>query len=197
VSDSRSLVVADTSVVINLNATGCAARILAALPFRMVVTDVVQSELQEDRKSDRQDTALLADLVAASHIRIVSLGAVGQRVFGDLVIGPASETLDDGEAATIAYAEEAKIVPVIDERKARRICAQRFNHLQPLSTVDLLADADVAASLGRDALTDAVFQALQTARMRVLPQYINWVVAMIGADRASQCPSLPRSVRLR
>ena len=196
-SDQGGLVVADTSVVINLNATGCAARILAALPFRMVVTDFVQSELQEDRRSGRQDAALLAELVAASHIQIVSLGEAGQRVFGDLVIGPATETLDDGEAATIAYAEEHGIVPVIDERKARRICVQRFALLRPLSTVDLFAHADVAASLGRDTLANAVFQALQTARMRVLPPHIDWVVALIGVDRARQCPSLPRSARPR
>ena len=139
---------------------------------------------------------MLANLVATSHIQIVSLGEVGQQVFGDLVIGPATETLDDGEAATIAYAEERGIVPVIDERKARRICAQRFTRLRPLSTVDLFAAADVETSLGRRALADAVFQALRTARMRVLPQHIDWVVALIGADRVPQCPSLPRSVRL-
>lgn len=196
-SDQRGLVVADTSVVINLNATGCAVRILTALPFRMVVTDIVQSELQEDRRSGRQDAALLAELIQASQVQIVSLTETGQLVFGDLVIGPATETLDDGEAATIAYAEERGIVPVIDERKARRICAQRFNHLRLMSTVDLFTHTDVAASLGRDALADAVFQALQTARMRVLPPHIDWVVTLIGTDRASRCPSLPRSDRLR
>jgi hypothetical protein len=55
----------------------------------------------------------------------------------------------------------------------------------------------VEAALGRDALADAVFQALQTARMRVLTDYVAWVVALIGIDRALQCPSLPQRARSR
>ncbi len=197
VADVRGLIVADTSVVINLNATGCAAKILRCVPFDLVVTDTVEAELREDRRSGRNDANLLAELVAASIIRMVTPGQVGQRVFSDLVIGPAAETLDDGEASTIAYAAEHAVRPVIDERKALRICTQRFAELRPMSTVDLFKEATVEAALGRDVLGDAVFQALQTARMRVLPHLVDWVVELIGAGRAMQCPSLPTRARWR
>jgi predicted nucleic acid-binding protein len=197
VPDSRRLAVVDTSVAINLNATGCATAILGAIPYAVAVTNIVQGELLEDRRSGRGDAALLAALVSSGHVRIVSLGEAALRVFEDLVAGPSAETLDDGEAATIAYAVTHDAVPIIDERKARRICAERFAGLRPLSTVDILAEPAVSAALGRSALADSVFLALRDARMRVLPERVAWVVALIGDDRASQCPSLPRHVRSR
>jgi hypothetical protein len=128
---------------------------------------------------------------------VVTLGDEGRSLFTSLVIGPAADTLDDGEAATIAYAAECGIRPVMDERKARRICAQRFAQLQLLSSVDLFIATGVEAALGRFALSNAMFRALQTARMRVLPHHIDWVVALIGVERAALCPSLPRAARHR
>ncbi len=139
------LAIIDTSVAINLNATGCAARILAALPFRLLMTSIGAAELRHDRRAGRNDGALLAALVTEGLIRMVTLGTRGNEVFASLVIGPAAETLDDSEAATIAYAVERDISAVIDERKAVRICAQRFPGLRPLSTVDLLAMAETIA----------------------------------------------------
>jgi len=189
--------VVGTSVAINLNATGCAAQILACLPSGLVITDIVGAELRQDRRSGRNDAVLLAALMEANLIRTVSLGMQGDSVFASLVVGPAADTLDDGEASSIAYAVEHAVRPAIDERKALRICAQRFPALRPLSTVDLLMDPAVAGSLGREILADAVFQALQTARMRVLPGWIDRVVRLIGVDRAAQCSSLPAHVRRR
>ncbi len=191
------LIIADASVAINLNATGRAMQILRALPFKVAVADVVEAELQEDRRGGRRDAALLAELVSAQRVSIVSLNGAALDVFGELVAGPAAETLDDGEAATIAYAVTHGAVPVIDERKGRRICNQRFGWLRLLSTAELFMQPAVEAALGRDALSDAVFQALQNARMRVLPDYVAWVVALIGIDRALQWPSLPRGDRFR
>ena len=188
-------IVIDASVAINLNATGCAVRILQALPFQVVITDAAAGELREDRRSARNDAARFAELLEANLIRTVSLLELGQQAFADLVIGPAAETLDDGEAATIACAAEHGFRPAIDERKALRICAQKFPHLVPMTTVDLLMHPAVSAALGRDDLAQAVFRALLQARMRVPTDRIGWVVRLIGADRAARCPSLPLSAR--
>jgi predicted nucleic acid-binding protein len=196
VEDSAA-VVADTSVVINLNACGRASEVLSALPFLVVVTDVAAAEVWEDTRSGRGDVELLNDLLQASHIRVVSPGENGMRVFGELVIGPAADTLDDGEAATIACAVESEINPAIDERKARRICANRFPSLRPLCTVDLFAEASVVAAIGQGTLSDAVFRALREARMRVPFERVRWVVDLIGTERAALCPSLPKAARRR
>ena len=116
--------------------------------------------------------------------------------FEELVVGPADTTLDDGEAATIAYALTHTSTALIDERKAMRICAQRFPNLRVASTVDVLNHPEVQRELGTDALADAVFNALVRGRMRVLPHQLEWVVALIGADRAALCHSLSRRARM-
>jgi predicted nucleic acid-binding protein len=196
VSDNFLLVIADASVVINLNSTGCAAAILDALPFRVAAPDVVATELGEDRRSGRNDAALLNELTAAGRIAIRPLDEAATQLFGSLVVGTTTETLDDGEAASIAVAVTCDAIVAIDERKARRICAQRFPGLRLLSTAELFLHDDVARKLGRDRQRNAIFRALQTARMRVLPQHVGRIVQLIGADRARQCPSLPKAVRL-
>jgi len=46
----------------------------------------------------------------------VPLQDAGQHALRILVIGPAAQTLDDGESAAVAYAAEHGIHPAIDER---------------------------------------------------------------------------------
>lgn len=190
-------VVADTSVVINLNASGYAPAILEALPNSFLVVSEVERELREDRQTGRNDAVALAQWVVSGRAEVVRLGERGMECFYDLVSGSAARTLDDGEAATIAHALETEppAVPLIDERKANRICVERFAALVTGSTVDLLAQGDVRTALGPERLAEAVFDALRHGRMRVLPRHLEWVVDIIGPKRARQCKSLPRSVR--
>jgi len=191
----RDAVVVDASVAINLNATNCARAILGALPFEVVITDVAAGELRADRRGKRDDGALLAELTRTNHLRQVSLGEAAEALFESLVIGAAADTLDDAEAATIADAVEQDICPAIDERKVLRLCAARFPKLRAITTVDLLMVPAVMEVLGREALADAVFHALRIGRMRVVAARLDWVVGLIGPDRAAQCPSLPAAAR--
>ena len=190
-------VVADTSVLINLNATKCAKTILDALPNPLLVVAEVIVELKGGDEAGRGDAAAVDAWIASGHLEVVQLGGVGLQHFGGLVAGPIAQTLDDGEAATIAYAleREPHAIPLIDERKANRICGERFAGLVTGSTVDVLSQDDVQAILGRGRLAEAVFNALHDGRMRVLPHHLNWVVHLIGPDRVKRCMSLPRSVR--
>lgn len=194
-SDDEPILVLDTSVVINLNATGYAEQILRALPHRVVVTDTVACELESGRPKGRQDAAKLAQLVKADLVSMVKLSEQGLLHFERLVIGAATETLDDGEAATIAHALEANACAVVDERKALRLCAARFPQVSLGCTVDLLAHDAVQSALGLQRLADAVHGALSDARMRVLPHHVDWTVALIGDARASDCTCLPDVIR--
>lgn len=195
-TDPNALLVADASVAINLNATGCASRILRALPNRVVITTIAADEVKGDRQNGRRDAELLATLLDDGLIDIVQLSEAAEATFGGLVIGLAIETLDDGEAATIAHASELAGIALVDERKANRICSQRFVELRVASTIDVLAHASVQDALGQQALGDAVFNALRQARMRVLPHHGDWVTNLIGPERANLCGSLPRSFRV-
>jgi predicted nucleic acid-binding protein len=194
-TDPSALLVADTSTVISLNATGFAQRIIRALPNRLVVVDAVPAELEPGRRRGCRDADLLNELVAAGLVGIVGLGELGMTSFEELVVGPAIATLDDGEAATIAYASEHAGVALIDEAKATRICAARFPTLRVGCTVDIFAHPKVQQDLGSASVAEAVFNALFQGRMRVFPEHMEWVVGLIGPDRAAKCSSLPNSVR--
>ena len=196
-TDRAIPVVADTSVLINLNATKCAETILDALPNPFLAVTEVILELKSGVQTGRDDAATVDAWHTSGRVQIVQLGVTGMKRFASLVSGSVAQTLDDGEAATIAYALELKphAIPLIDERKANRICA-RFAGLAAGSTVDLLAQDDVRAALGCVRLADAVFNALHDGRMRVLPHHLKWILDLIGPERAGQCRSLPRSVRV-
>jgi predicted nucleic acid-binding protein len=194
-TDPEPQLVLDASTAINLNATGCAAAILRALPNDVIVTDVVFEELQEDLQSGRKDGELMAKLAVDGIVQVEKVSDLSQPHFENLVIGHGPDTLEDGEASTLAYAVQRGAVPVIDERKARRICSDRFPATKVASTVDLLCHDAVIAAVGSVALADAVFAALRNARMRVLAQHEEWVVGLIGTERAQLCASLSRRSR--
>ena len=187
--------VADTSVIINLNASGFARDIFEALPGKVVITDAVKTELEEGRNYGWKDADMLEAHFADGLIEVVELNELAAQKFEQLVTGPAIMTLDDGEAATIAYSDVHKTVALIDERKANRICVERFPALKVKCTVDLFANSCVEGFLGQDDLTLAVFNALYHGQMRVFPHHIEWVVNLIGIERAAKCSSLPRAVR--
>lgn len=124
------------------------------------------------------------------------LGDTGWKHFETLVVGHSWETLDDGEAATIAYAAERGAVAIIDERKGTRICATRFPDLGVVTTVDVLLHPEVRRKLGDTVFSDAVFAALRDAKMAVFPHHLDEVIRVIGQERVVHCPSLPKTVRL-
>lgn len=195
-TDPLPELVADASAVINLLASGVARQILASLPTRLRVIDAVSTELSTGTPRGWDTAERLAALVDAGLVEIVGLDESSNECFESLVVGPASETLDDGEAATIAYARAARADALIDERKARRICAARFPALSVHTTFALLTSAHVTRLLGETATSDAVFNALHVGRMRVPSEDHRRVVALIGIDRACQCSSLPAHVRM-
>ena len=194
-TDPAALIAADSSTVINLNATGRAQEIIRAIPNRLVVVDIVSAELDEGRRRGRRDAESLSKLVSADLVEIVKLDDFAAPHFEKLVVGPAAMTLDDGEAATIAYANGCGAIAAIDERKATRICAQMFPDLRIGCTVDILAHPGVQQSLGKETLAEAVFKALYHGRMRVFPHHVEWVLGLIGPDQAVVCTSLPNAVR--
>jgi predicted nucleic acid-binding protein len=194
-TDPSVQLVTDASAVINLIATGCAPTIIAAVPNRMLVVDVVPAELATGRARGRKDGDRFQELIAAGLVEIVTLGNLASQYFEELVVGSAVATLDDGEAATIAYAVEHAGTAVLDERKATRMCAARFPTLRVASTVDILLHPEEQRQHGPAMLADAVFNALHDGRMGVFPQHLERVLELIGHERAALCQSLPRAVR--
>jgi predicted nucleic acid-binding protein len=187
--------VADASLWIALAATGCAAEILAALTRRAVITDITRDELERGRLKGRRTAEVVADLIASAQVEVLTLSAATFEVYSDLVIGEGPDTLDDGEAATLAMACTLGAAAVVDERKARRLAQERFPTLELRCTAELLLSAPVVARLGQARCADAVFAALQVARLRVPFDFLKVVTEAIGMERARQCLSLPAHSR--
>lgn len=192
--DRHVPVIMDASAVINLNGTGCAAQILRALANQMIVPEEVVFELEDGVRNGRRDAERLGELIEAGLVRRSGLGNVGKLIFEELTIGASIETLDDGEAATIALAAELGGAAILDEIKGRRICAVKQPKVPLIGSIEILAQAHVQAALG-SGLGEAMFAALEQARMHVLPEYHDWVVGVLGRERAVLCNSLPRAAR--
>jgi len=194
-SDPEALLVADTSTAINLHASGSSREILRAIPNRVVVAEIILVELEAGKRRGCRDADHLKELINDGFVAVITIGDVGAQHFEELVIGPATETLDDGEAATIAVAIEHHGIALIDERKAHRICSTRYPDLRTGCTVDIFAHPEVLWALGEQQLASSVLSALMEARMHVLPHHADWVVKLVGADNAAHCNSLPKAVR--
>lgn len=195
-ANSVAPMVADTSVVINLDATTHFGPILASLRNRLLIPTAVEIELRRGEMEGGHGENALWEFIASGRAEVVALTPDGLGQFRDLTSGLAAETLGDGEAATIACAHELNAIALIDERKGLRISAERFSSLAAATTLQVLAHPQVQTSLGRETLSEAVFNALTRARMRVPQEYHRWVVDLIGADNVRKCHSLPRSLRL-
>lgn len=187
--------IADASVVINLNATDRAADIIKALGGPFFVTENASSELANGSTKGYRDYDRLLELVDAGFVRTLTLQSAGLRVYESLIEGSTAATLDDGEAATIACACEISGIALIDERKARAICRTSFPKLPVLCTAELLIHDLVADGLGGGGQVDALVKALTVARMRVPPELVVSVTHLIDPEWASKCPSLPKSAR--
>ncbi|SED25208.1 hypothetical protein [Bradyrhizobium erythrophlei] len=189
--------VLDSSVVINLLATGHAASILRALAMPVVLTDNVLREVEFGSSNGRQDVGFLQAMIAEQVLAIRELEGQTLETFFALVSGPASESLGDGEAATLALAHAKGCSAAIDEKKATRLATERFASTRLVTTVDILAHDGVRAGLGDARLAEAAFQALRLARMQVREQQFDWIARLIGPQNVEACSSLRRLARRR
>lgn len=188
--------VLDASVVVNLNATGFADRVLDAIPAGVFIPDPVVRELQRGTKMGHSDATDLDALLAQGLADTITVPVSAQSDYIALVSGSATSSLGDGEAATIASAFAMRAWAGIDERKARRICSDRYKEVRVASTVDILAHPDVVGSLSDDEFSSALLAALEVANMQVQKQHMEWVVGRIDPDKIATCLSLPRAVRV-
>ena len=86
-TDRAVPVVADTSVLINLNATTCAEVILDALPNPFLAVSEVILELKSGEQAGRDDAAVVDTWQASGRLQVVRLGSAGTQQFVSLVSG--------------------------------------------------------------------------------------------------------------
>lgn len=187
--------VGDASVWINLAATGRMETVVGSTSRRFLITQTALSELEKGRGKGRLTVEAIAPLISSSLIELVELAPDHEETFISLVAGIASETLDDGEAATLAYAHGGKAIALIDERKATSIAQRRFPELAVVSTTELLMVPELRSRFTSDEFADVLFGALSVARMRVPDHLLEEVCTLLGGERLSHCPSIPARLR--
>lgn len=192
----RGLVL-DSSVVINILATDHASTILRALPFPIMLTESVVLEIQGGAATGRTDFERLRDVISEGCVAVKALQGAQLEEFFSLVSGSAADSLGDGEAATLAFAQGSRLSAAIDEKKATRIASERYGGLRLVTTVDVLSCEPVQRALGAAALIDATFNALMLARMQVREHQFEWVAGVLGFERVAECPSLRALLRRR
>jgi len=151
----QEVLLLDACVTINLMATDRLGEIAASLSLSFAVVEQVAAEVGHLRELiDGEVVVTPIDLhkqVAAGCLNIVELSAAELSTYVEL-----AAIVDDGEAATIAIALHRGLPLATDDRKARRVCAER-GLAEPRRTLDLLhAYADVAvpdSAACRDLLT--------------------------------------------
>jgi predicted nucleic acid-binding protein len=193
---SKSMILADTSVLINLDASRFAIEIVQAFPIPVALARSVLSELEEGRDRGRKGSASILQMVEAGKIAVLGMGEIAEKVFEELVIGDSISTLDDGEAETIAIALEKDGAALIDEKKATKICREKYPKLTVICSLDLFMHPEVMEVLGPKRLAEGIENALRDGRMNAPDHCLDWVLSTIGQSKASTFKSLPRRVRL-
>lgn len=187
----QTVLACDASVIINLNATGIAHQILKSVPHQVGVVAAAWDELSEGASRGYDDAEKLGVLEREGLVVRMDLSAAGLKVYEELVFGSTENSLDDGEAGTIALAWETAGIALIDEARAGRLCRERYPQVEVMTTVDLLLHPALVAHLGT-AHAGAILGALRVGRMSVPRGRLEEIISLIGCESARQCPSIPR-----
>lgn len=193
-SHHRTLVL-DTSAVLNMLACGTAARLLGALDMKLIVPQQVIVEVKREPVAPDDPSHSMEGLLQGGALQAHHLTGPAYDTFVELAAAEPPNGLDDGEAATIATAEQLACECVIDERKAIRIARARRTDVNVLCSVDLFLIAQARKAFDAAMLADLVFKALFHARMRVPQNHHAWVLGLIGVERAARCTSLAAARR--
>lgn len=188
-ADDRRSLVLDTSVLINLHACTYGERVLTAIVNDVVVPEIVVAELEHETSRKNGDRSFLHGLIERGKVTVAGMTDEEFELFA--VLTAASPSLDDGEAATIAIAASRRFRAVVDERKGRARAAALMADEEPGWSLDLLRHPNVLQSLDELQASEAVYLALRHGRMRIPAQCGEYVVGLIGRERALECSCLP------
>ena len=191
----QSAIVVDTSPLLNVIASGQPGQILAGVRSQVVVAEVTIREVRRNPRSGFNAGPLLDEMIARDLLTPIEFDNVAMELFFELVSGEYHTAIGDGEAGAIAVAIANALPVVLDDQKAARAAKKSAAHLQIISSIDLFIAAQSQGTLPCAALSDALYDALVYARMRVPSANIKWVREVLGDERFLQCPSIAQRFR--
>ena len=188
-TDELRPLILDTSVLINLHACSYGDHILTAIPNDIIVPQVVAGELEHETSRKNGEHEFLRALVTQQTVTLSNMTKVENTLFSKLASG--SPSIGDGEAATIAIAAERQLLPIIDDRKARARAVDILYGQAPGWSLDLFRHKLVVSALTQNSAVTALYLALRDGRMRVPVESTEYLIDVLGNDRARQCTCLP------
>jgi predicted nucleic acid-binding protein len=152
----RRKLLLDACVAINLAAATRLEQIADALQVTFIIVPQAASEAGYLRDIVKGTTVLtpinLDQFTSGETLEIRELAPAELELYLEL-----ASIVDDGEAATIALAIHQRIDLATDDRRARRLCAER-RLAEPVRTVALLHAYAVAAQLTNDEVQQMLIQ---------------------------------------
>jgi predicted nucleic acid-binding protein len=144
-------VVLDTSVILNLIASGQAEEILKCLQAMCIVATAAAQEVLYIRAEDPAQPAQPVSTEPWLEAKLISIVSTEGKKEADLYVQFASE-LDDGEAMSLAICRSRGYVLATDDRKARQLAVS----LKP-SAVALLSTAEIVYHWATQTALEAEF----------------------------------------
>jgi len=186
----------DASALINIASSGICAEFIAALGRNCLVEEIAWREITGHIEKYRLNENI-KKAVSCGQLDIVDMSQSEAAMYISLVSAPHPNTLDDGEAATIALAHNREAIAVIDEKKGGRIAGELVPPLNVLSTLDLFKMIEDGCQSNGLCINTALFKSLTKARMRVPFEHEDWVFQCLTGEQVKQCVCLPKRLRER
>lgn len=186
---NTSTYVADTSFLINLNATSFSLEIIDKMkPSTIIITQQVYDELKNGQNSKYGDFDKINEFISKGFMKLQPLRSSALNIYENIVLGTAKYSLDDGEASVIACAVDLKIYAIIDEKKATRICREQYPDLKTFHTLDIFK-----IYLNKPLIQNATQNALKGARMYIPKSRYDELKEIVGNNFMEECSCISHS----
>ncbi len=176
---NKQVLVLDASVLINLMGTGHADQFLISLGAECFIEELALAEVTRHPITSREVAPEIESLIAEKLITRVAMGDRAFQLFKELTSKSSSDSLDDGESATLAYAYDHSLIACIDEKKATRIAKAQFPGLAIISTVELFRELAKRTNSDPTLLGTMLANSCTYARMRIPNQHKLWVMSFL------------------
>ncbi len=167
--ECHSTLVLDTSVIINLGFCRIGNQILQVIDNRFVITNRVAFEIVGAVKGSihAPSKKFKQELVDANILSVINL-SLEEATFSDYLT-KMQDSIDDGEASTIALAAQRGFVPVIDEKRGRARASIELSNSTVGRSLDVILHPTVRSHFDESEVQEAVYFAMKNGRMHISP----------------------------
>jgi predicted nucleic acid-binding protein len=171
----KSLLITDTSVLLNLLATGCIEEIIMGSKWKFHVCKSVLSEalILRDRETRDVVTLDLSELLSKQLLQVLALETDEEyELLADFsaLMGKGGE----GEAMCFALAESRSLPVAIDDERAVKRAKRRFSNLLTFSTPAILRQWEAKAQISTERMKETLVRIERWANYHPGPHHVDY-----------------------